>query len=75
MAKRIRNMIETFWSRVRRDSQDGCWEWQAGKSPKGYGAFYFQGRNHGHIAFPIPYISPNGIGQALSCTLATIRLA
>lgn len=30
-----------LWSRVDR-SQEGCWEWQAGKTAAGYGEFMFQ---------------------------------
>ena len=33
-----------FWSKVNIPNLNACWEWQAGKFPKGYGAFYFNGK-------------------------------
>lgn len=36
---------EIFWSRVSRLDPDSCWEWQAGRTPEGYGAFRFNGKN------------------------------
>jgi hypothetical protein len=35
---------------VDRADQRGCWNWQAGKFPKGYGSFWINGRDRGaHI--------------------------
>jgi hypothetical protein len=33
--------IVRFWSKVKKG--EGCWEWQAGKTNKGYGAFKIKG--------------------------------
>jgi hypothetical protein len=34
-------VIEKFWAQVKKASEpDGCWEWQAGKSPSGYGRIW-----------------------------------
>ena len=35
-----------FWSKVRIDTLDNCWEWQAGDDGSGYGLFHFQGKQH-----------------------------
>ena len=35
-----RTYIERFWSKVDRQGPDECWEWQAGRSEKGYGWFW-----------------------------------
>jgi hypothetical protein len=32
-------MMERFWSKVTIEGLDDCWEWQAAKDSKGYGAF------------------------------------
>ena len=36
--------IERFWSKVNVKGDDDCWEWMAGKTSSGYGAFYANGR-------------------------------
>lgn len=33
-----------FWSKVNKTAPNGCWEWQAGTNPAGYGRFNFNGR-------------------------------
>lgn len=35
---------ERFWSMVRRDGPDSCWEWQGYHMRDGYGAFHYQGK-------------------------------
>lgn len=30
---------ERFWSKVDKDGPNGCWQWMAGKNPRGYGSF------------------------------------
>lgn len=32
-------LTDRFWSKVKIGSTDQCWEWQAGRNPKGYGQF------------------------------------
>ncbi len=32
---------EKFWNKVDRRGDDECWEWTAGKTGAGYGAFYY----------------------------------
>lgn len=34
-----------FWGRVARGAPHVCWEWQAGKTDRGYGLFRWDGRN------------------------------
>lgn len=36
-------VAERFWPRV--DKSGDCWEWQGGRVPQGYGAFWLDGRN------------------------------
>ena len=38
--------MERFWSKVKRGS--GCWEWQAARSPLGYGRFNYGGNRLAH---------------------------
>ena len=33
--------MDRFWNKV--STTDGCWEWQAGLNPEGYGWFWFDG--------------------------------
>lgn len=35
-----------FWSKVDDSSENGCWPWTGGTSPKGYGRFYIEGRQY-----------------------------
>ena len=35
---------ERFWSMVKKDGPDSCWEWQGYILRDGYGAFHFQGK-------------------------------
>lgn len=35
---------DRFWAKVDRSDADGCWEWTAHRSPKGYGAFTITGQ-------------------------------
>lgn len=37
--QRSKSLEDKFWEKVRRIDND-CWEWQAGRSKKGYGNFY-----------------------------------
>lgn len=39
--------VERFWSKVAIGDVDDCWEWQAGCSGDGYGAFKVDGRQVG----------------------------
>ena len=36
-----------FWPNVNKNAPNGCWEWTGALTPKGYGAFRFQGRQDG----------------------------
>jgi DNA-binding XRE family transcriptional regulator len=38
--------IARFWSKVNPSTEDGCWDWTANHSSKGYGLFWFGG-GHG----------------------------
>lgn len=40
-----RDYFDRFWSKV--DAEGDCWEWMAGVSGDGYGAFKVDGRKHG----------------------------
>lgn len=40
------DISERFWRKVDKRGPDDCWEWQAGKSSFGYGAFGINGRSH-----------------------------
>lgn len=37
--------VSRFWSKVKIGGPDECWEWQAGKSEKGYGTFQLKNGN------------------------------
>lgn len=45
--------LQRFWSKVEKRSDDECWEWKAGKTPAGYGLFYFEGRRIGAHRFAL----------------------
>lgn len=45
------NDLERFWSKVNKMPGNGCWEWQAGRYPTGYGQFYYQGHKIGAHKF------------------------
>lgn len=32
-------LIQLFWSKVRKEDPEDCWEWTGAKSPRGYGVF------------------------------------
>ena len=38
--------ITRFWSKVDKRSDSECWEWIAGKYPRGYGSFYLGKRSY-----------------------------
>jgi hypothetical protein len=45
------DILERFWSKVKIDSSDKCWEWNGGKKggDLARGAFYYQGKSiHAH---------------------------
>lgn len=44
-------VLDRFWSKVFRPEHDGCWEWTAGCSGDGYGAFRSHGRQVGAHRF------------------------
>jgi hypothetical protein len=37
--------VALFWSRVKVGEPDECWEWQAARSPNGYGVTHWTGRS------------------------------
>jgi hypothetical protein len=47
-----------FWEKVARGEPDECWEWQAGRTSKGYGSFYIKGKNK--RAHRVAYLLANG---------------
>lgn len=56
-----RTAEDRFWIKVACASDDDCWTWLAGKSPDGYGKFWFDGRDgyahryaYGLLIGPIP---------------------
>jgi len=56
--KAKRTMPDYFWSRVARGAPTDCWNWLFGKTTRGYGKSYFQGREqHSHR---IAWIITNG---------------
>jgi hypothetical protein len=38
--KKTRTPEQRFWEKVNKQSENGCWEWTAGKSGRGYGKFW-----------------------------------
>jgi hypothetical protein len=55
------NTESDFWERVQRGAAEDCWPWARGCDSRGYGTFWFQGKQHGahRMAFafthgPIP---------------------
>jgi hypothetical protein len=50
--------LERFMSKVDKRGDDECWEWQAGKNPRGYGQFSFKGRQK--MAHRVIWILTNG---------------
>jgi hypothetical protein len=47
---------DRFFSKV--EKTDSCWLWTASKTPRGYGTFYFEGRNRG--AHRVAYLLTKG---------------
>jgi len=41
-----KNDIERFWSRVNKNTKNGCWEWVARLNPDGYGEFDCDNRGY-----------------------------
>ena len=66
MAGKQRNTIETFWSRVRRDSPNGCWEWQGTRS-KGYGVFFFRSKAWTASRLSYALTFPDWDGSGIIC--------
>lgn len=65
-----RNITNRFWSKVRKDKEDKCWIWIAGKNDEGYGSFRYNKKTYkAHIvSFAINLgIWPNGIEIQHSC--------
>lgn len=46
MNSNIEKKRARFWSKVNKKNPQDCWEWKAGLTKNGYGAFYLGGRNH-----------------------------
>jgi hypothetical protein len=44
LSKKKRPIMKRFWDKVDIAGPDECWEWQAGKSGRGYGHVQFNGR-------------------------------
>lgn len=42
----MRNTRQTFWNRVNKNSENGCWEWLGCKTQDGYGVIYFEGKRY-----------------------------
>jgi len=40
-----RNTPLNFWSKVRREADDACWEWQGTKTSSGYGSLSWHGKH------------------------------
>ena len=46
------NPVDRFWSKVNKFGPEvrrglgPCWEWAAGKDPKGYGLIFWEGKSH-----------------------------
>lgn len=45
--KPMQDAASRFWGAVSRGAEDECWEWQAARSPHGYGVISFNGRGGG----------------------------
>ena len=61
---------ERFWTNVVVKSPNDCWEWQAGKSKKGYGTFTMNGqRDYAHrVSYQLHYGPiPNDLCVCHSC--------
>lgn len=50
----------TFWSRIKIDTDDKCWEWQAGKAGNGYGSFWIKDKKTNVGAHRIAYLLSKG---------------
>lgn len=63
--------IAKFWNRVKRGTPDECWEWQAGRTPHGYGKMRVQpfGITYSHrIAYLLTHGEiPNGLHICHTC--------
>lgn len=55
----ISDPIKRFWSKVDTSGDNGCWNWIAGKSSKGYGQFKVNGKMVSSIK--ISYSQINGV--------------
>lgn len=58
-----------FWSYVKKTKGEGCWEWQKGKVPAGYGVFYINinGESHRRIASRVAYFLTHRKWPVLAC--------
>lgn len=50
--------MQRFWSKVKIEGPDDCWEWLAAKDGGGYGIFYLDGKTVG--AHRVAYTLANG---------------
>ena len=39
-----KHLLQRFAEKIAVDTKERCWEWTAGKEPKGYGTFYLEGK-------------------------------
>ena len=53
LACRYPSPAERFWAKADRPNESACWTWRAGIDSRGYGQFYFRGKNN--IAHRIAY--------------------
>lgn len=58
-ALRITHEVRSsFWSRVARNAQKACWQWQGSKNGQGYGKMVINGKHHS--AHRVAYIMAFG---------------
>lgn len=54
---RIAKRIDKFWRSYNLDSATGCWNWNLGKFPSGYGCFHYGSEQYAHR---VAWILTNG---------------
>lgn len=59
--------IQRFWNCVNIRDKNDCWNWNTGKTPRGYGWFSFQ--NEDHLAPRVSFFLSFGVNPGKWCVL------